>query len=294
MHSLQHQPTDLQEPIPEWPYYPPEAYPGLSCSGSTSFRESTPEVVPVSSADVAPFQFSSSSLSAALSDPPRFHQPLPPETPPNELDADFITGSSSQPLSSHSLCHHPSFQGFVDLPMLLDSPPTPADTHISHVDSPSVPYAHREDATGTHAMCIDGPIAIQPSPNGSMLNTLLQDNSTNSPPASSLDQLYPYNPIAYSSPSGTLPPEHLYDDLSSASSSPFEQLVSLSPTTSPSSVSSVELPSTELNYPASLLFSAPYEPKSFKGNKRPRVVIARPVRPIGESRLSSIMPITAE
>lgn len=73
-----------QEPdITQWtlpyPYYPPEAYPGFQAdegSGSNhTFREPTPEISTVSP-HVAPFQFSSSSLSAALSDVTQTSRPL--------------------------------------------------------------------------------------------------------------------------------------------------------------------------------------------------------------------------
>ncbi|KAJ7462810.1 hypothetical protein B0H11DRAFT_2054451 [Mycena galericulata] len=62
-------------------YYPPEAYSSVLgtevSQGEHSFREPTPPQMPASP-EVPPFQFSSSSLSAALSDPPRMSLPLPP------------------------------------------------------------------------------------------------------------------------------------------------------------------------------------------------------------------------
>ncbi|KAF6766108.1 hypothetical protein DFP72DRAFT_865603 [Ephemerocybe angulata] len=80
--SPEHISIQLEAPeTQDWPYYPPEMYPIISAGESrptVAFREPTPEVVAVSP-KVAPFQFASSSLSAALSAPPPRSRPLPPD-----------------------------------------------------------------------------------------------------------------------------------------------------------------------------------------------------------------------
>ncbi|KAG6814035.1 hypothetical protein H0H92_003885 [Tricholoma furcatifolium] len=64
------EPNDFTTWAPSYPYYPPEAYPshpdGEAPVLHVSFRSPTPEL-PIITPDVAPFQFSSSSLCAALS-----------------------------------------------------------------------------------------------------------------------------------------------------------------------------------------------------------------------------------
>lgn len=243
------------------PYYPPEAYPGITSLGR--FREPTPSLVSVPSPDVAPFRFSSSSLSAALSDP-RTYPPLPPETPPSELDTDFINGSSPSS-ASPSLFRNDSFDDFHDEPMLL------ADSLESPFSAPSISYSY--DGDGTY---IDG--SINMSPIVSIDRHFLQDVASKSP------QMFATNVPNFSN----LPHQlNLYEDFSSASSSPFERVSSLSPTSSPSTASPVDLPATD--QPFSLLFSPSYPIKP-----RSKSAPHRQTRPVGETRLSSIMPVTSD
>ncbi|KAG6919596.1 hypothetical protein DXG01_004260 [Tephrocybe rancida] len=88
-----------------YPYYPPEAYssfPGEGSSLGGPFRALTPDG-PNITPDVAPFQFSSSSLSAALSVVPQASESLPtvyegPEAPPlsnSDQGAAHTTDSTS-------------------------------------------------------------------------------------------------------------------------------------------------------------------------------------------------------
>lgn len=242
--------TEDLDPTTWPPYYPPEAYPGLVSSGH--FRETTPGPVTLPSPDVAPFRFSSSSLSAALSAPARIHPPLPPESPFNEPDTFVSTSSSTSP----SLFQNDSLDDFHDEQMLLE------DSHKSSF----IPYFFDGDNS-----FIDPSMGLM-SPLEAISPQLIQDPSK--------------MPILLHSP---LQQINLYEDFSSASSSPFERGTSLSPASSPNTASPVDLPATEQPFQVSLLFSA-----DFRSKPRSKSAPHRPTRLLGESRLSSVMPVTAE
>ncbi|KAJ7596743.1 hypothetical protein C8J56DRAFT_296019 [Mycena floridula] len=255
-----------------WPYYPPEAYVGLNSSGNY-FRESTPADIPLATPEVAPFQFSSSSLSAALSDPPRIHRPLPPETPPNELETDYAGASSPETLSSIS----PSlFRNDFDEPMSLD------DSPMLH-QSPFIvsPNLHLNDGNKALApMDMDTSLMFQLSaPSSTEFRSLPLQNTASKSPLVFTDNL----PNSYLS----LPRDPFsYDENSSTSSSPFQRVNSLSPSSSPCANSPLELPSTTDQPRFSLLFSS-----DFISSSTPRGY-QRPFRSSGESRLSSVMPLS--
>ncbi|KAG6888758.1 hypothetical protein C0992_007549 [Termitomyces sp. T32_za158] len=105
-------PTDFVNWTPTYPYYPPEAYPCFpgeedSLARVRTFRSPTPDV-PHITPDVAPFQFSSSSLCAALAVDPQVSETLPAartgSEPPSPLitdqnDGTGVSGSNSDQTS---------------------------------------------------------------------------------------------------------------------------------------------------------------------------------------------------
>ncbi|KAG6891060.1 hypothetical protein C0995_014149 [Termitomyces sp. Mi166 len=88
------QTTDFTNWAPTYPYYPPEAYPCFSGEDNSAsnhhFRSPTPDVSHITP-DVAPFQFSSSSLSAALSVTPQAPEPLPTIYMGSESSSPLVT-----------------------------------------------------------------------------------------------------------------------------------------------------------------------------------------------------------
>ncbi|KAJ7693628.1 hypothetical protein B0H17DRAFT_1059299 [Mycena rosella] len=271
-----HQQTDVEI----WPvYYPPEAYPTalgieLELSQRThSFREPTPQMP--DSPEVPPFQFSSSSLSAALSDPPRTSLPLPP-VPDEETYDKNRWDSEPEPVASTSFS--PVHQGG---PYEQDTV-SPADLSLRRPNS----------QIDSFTKAVSSRIADFPSPAASSSSSPLW----RSPAVSSTDSL----PL----PSDSRPPGRTFDhtpldtsfgpDASSSSSSPFAPPSSLSPADSPIPYSPVELPPIE-HFPAeSLLFSpSPYyrtAPSKRQKKVRPR----KPPRPLGEARLSLMLPLSTD
>ncbi|KAJ7124754.1 hypothetical protein C8R43DRAFT_898713 [Mycena crocata] len=268
---LSQQPSQLDQ---IWPvYYPPEAYPSVlgeeSSHGRHSFREATPQMP--DSPVVPPFQFSSSSLSAALSDPPRTSLPLPP-VPDEESHNHHQCDSEPELLASTTYsppAHH-----------AMPETVSPADLSIHHCAQ--IACAKPQPAH----------IPDFPSPPTSNTSSPLW----RSPTVSSIDSL----PL----PTESRPPGRTFDhiplepsfggDASSSSSSPFGPPSSLSPADSPIPCSPIELPAVDSLPTESLLFSpSPYyrvAPSKRQKKVRPR----KPPKVLGESRLSSSLPLSTD
>ncbi|KAF7367282.1 hypothetical protein MSAN_00790200 [Mycena sanguinolenta] len=257
---------------PDAPYFPPEAYPSVLSTEELShvghsFREPTPQMP--DSPEVPPFNFASSSLSAALSDPPRTSLPLPPV--PDEEPLDNNQGG-------------------------LEPEPVASTSHSPLLYSESVPYT------------LDTISPAQLSLRPSLFETLATRSQPPplcrcpSPPASSSSSSPRWRSPAVSPSTDYLP---LPDDsrllgrtssvgpyTSSSSSSPFAPPSSLSPADSPIPCSPVDLPQTDPStdhLPVdSLLFSSSHyriAPSKREKKSKPR----KPPKPLGELRLSSLL-----
>ncbi|KAJ7655235.1 hypothetical protein DFH06DRAFT_1201998 [Mycena polygramma] len=270
-----------------WPvYYPPEAYPSVLGSdelsaGGHSFREVTPQMP--DSPEVPPFNFSSSSLSAALSDPPRTSLPLPPI--PDEETFDTNHGDS-EPVASTSYSQ-PHL-------ILQQSPrPEPVQYELDTISPAQLSIHHRPDSKiETFVEHLSSRNSDFPSPPAS--------NSSSprwrSPNISSADSL--------SLPDDSQAPRHSFDHISSdtsvgpyassSSSSPFAPPSSLSPADSPVPCSPVELPSIEPLPSDSLLFSSSYYYRTAPSKRQKRIRPRKPPKALGESRLSSSLPLSSD
>ncbi|KAF7340030.1 Transcriptional activator Myb [Mycena venus] len=272
-------PTDLEHLAQIWPvYYPPEAYPSVLgteelSQGSHSFREPTPQMP--DSPEVPPFNFASSSLSAALSDPPRTSLPLPPVPDEEPLD-----NNQQEPEPVASTSHSP--------PQHYDSVPYEFNT-ISPAQLSLYPSAKSQFETFAKR------VSDFPSPPASSSSSSPRwrspriTSSTDSLPL--LDGLRPPGRTFDHIPSDT---SVGLDTSSSSSSSPFVPPSSLSPADSPIPYSPVELPAIEHLPVDSLLFSASASPSQHyriapsKRDKRVR----KPSKAVGETRLSASLPLS--
>lgn len=291
----------LQEEVPHthWPpYYPPEAYTTLFDDdhqpAESTFREPSPEVLHIPDPQIAPFQFSSSSLSAALSDPPRPPPPLPPLSAfntPELLVYDIPNDAERQPsLSPLSQCDViPEMS--EDTLMTLGSYTEGAIEQGSQISVPQLPFT--PDLFNTLRQLSDCEVYTA-SPFMVSSNVLRSHDSS-----------YIWKPRGipadYDSPRSTFNGSILYeahDDFSSASSTPYLYSTSpLSPGTSPLPATLLDLPNTEQPSSTSLLFSPPNEhrPPSIR---RPRKHTSRKSKPTLKppvtTRLSSTLPLSSE
>lgn len=275
------------------PYYPPESYPipGSSLSPSHPFRVPSPEIVSVSP---APFHFTSSSLSAALSAPPQLHRPLPSISSEPPL---IEPCPETELLSDNTL----NIDGHdYDHPMSLDDPlaamtsgPNTTDHFLLPPASTSSPLLQPSIALNVHNSSIfipHSPTHFHPlhdlwkSPAGTLSDLLapLFENS----PRSNLDNILLTDPAL--------------EDLSSVASTPFSVAPSVSPVSSPNVLSPVGLPGSDqlTNPTCSLLFSTPLEPtrspvSSTQGHGS-SFVTKRLSKSSTPMRLSSSLPLTAE
>jgi hypothetical protein len=265
-------PDGLVSPDEIWPvYYPPEAYPSLLGTEQPqrehTFREQTPQMP--DSPVVPPFQFSSSSLSAALSDPPRTSLPLPPVPEDETFD--------SEPGALASTAYSPAHHGAPYEPDTV----SPADLSLHHNQIESIAKAvsrHISDFPSPAASSSSSPLWRSPAVFSSTDSLPLPPESR--PPGRTFDHA-PLDPSfgQYSS---------------SSSSSPFAPPSSLSPADSPIPRSPVELPAIEhFSSSESLLFSpGPYyycvAPSKREKKVRPR----KAPKAFGEARLSSLLPLS--
>ncbi|KAJ7275469.1 hypothetical protein B0H12DRAFT_262176 [Mycena haematopus] len=263
--------------IPElWPYYPPEAYPSVLGNDELShaehsFRESTPQMP--DSPEVPPFNFASSSLSAALSDPPRTSLPLPPV--PDEDPLDNNQGRlEPEPVASTShspLLYTESVPYTLNTisPAQLSLRPSLFETLAAHTQPP--------------------PLCRCPSPPASSNSSSPRWRSPAVSPSTD------YLPL----PDDSRPPGRAFDHApsdacggayaSSSSSSPFAPPSSLSPADSPIPCSPVELPPTEHLPIDSLLFSSSHYYSVAPSKREKKTKTRKPPKALGELRLSSLL-----
>ncbi|KIK70435.1 hypothetical protein GYMLUDRAFT_32442 [Collybiopsis luxurians FD-317 M1] len=295
----------------EFPYYPPESYPLFSTEDTqTSFREHTPEAPPIPAP--APFQYSSSSLSAALEERPAISHSYSEHLP---MDVTFDqTPESSSTSSPYSFTQEFIHNG----PVLLDDMPDPSlFTHIlptiyshhsmygfipddngicpagpSQIDS-SPTYQANADPTDKlppamqELMALPDPFFFNESPSSIISPELSPSPPAPSPlaqtgifsiPSSPLDVTGPSSPI--SSP-GT----------STSPSSPLPQIENTLPS-SPDVPASAELP-VEPSPSQSLLFSTstshPKGPAPLRN-----LILTRKQNQQGPTRLSASLPLSDE
>lgn len=273
---------------PPYPYYPPEAYPTFSIDEEPRtqrpFREPTPETLNIPDPIVAPFQFSSSSLSAALSDPPRPPPPLPPVSTfntPELLVQDIPNDPDRQPsLSPLSQCNE-----MDDISMSLEDysqdsmGQQSSKTSLSQLPPYETDAFHFGHFTDYALSSSASPISTQPE----LARTLDPLRLTFWKPRGQLDEFYS--------------PSVINDaELSSASSTPFIFSSNLSPNSSPQSISLLDLPPTEQLSSNSLLFSPPdsrmnHARRARKStSKKPKPIL----KPSLATRLSSTLALCAE
>jgi myb proto-oncogene protein/Myb-like DNA-binding protein BAS1 len=225
------------------PYYPPEAYSTLASADDDMFNDSpfhafTPALLERPNPEGAPFQFSSSSLSAALSDP----HPLPPSDTP-ELSQDTLDANLS-PLSPLPEIHdvlmspndspyEPQLEVEVSQPY-EDSFFFPITDRFQYISPISFPTELSHDnifqemwkMRGTEEIEFDSPRSV-------------------------LDGLVNFADFQ----------DTLSSPLSTPYSTPFFHSNPLSPTSSPNPISFVDLPNAELPSAGSLLFSPTVHPR---------------------------------
>jgi hypothetical protein len=265
--------VDVLHQEPHWPpYYPPEAYSYLSqeenSTPDSGFRVPTPEVVSHSPHE-APFNFSSSSLSAALSDPPRIPMALPPVA-----EGDHTSSvSPSSPRNEHLYkdIHHQ---------MSLDDPPT-----------------HSEEEQRQLALILSRPCFG--TEGGTHYNTSLFSSPIDTIPSMDNDgwEIFPtdflslpvYEPSSLQILDGLFTDPN-FSDASSSLSTPSHFPTSLSATSSPNVGSPNELPVNDCRVVSSLPTDNRKQPPRRSSKKAPK----KHVKPQGPTRLSSMLALTPE
>ena len=269
------------------PYYPPEAYTTLTSADGTHahangrpFHPLTPPLPERPNPERAPFQFSSSSLSAALSDFPRSIHPLSPHSISNtpELSQDTLDESTNLSPLSH-------FPEMHDVLMSPDDSPYEPQLQMG-VSQP--PYEDPFFLPMTDGFQYTSPMIFP--------TELSQDNIFQE-----MWKMRGTEEFEFDSPRSVLDGlvnfadfhDNLSSPLSTPYSTPFFHSNSLSPTSSPNPVSFVDLPNAELPSTGSLLFSPPVHPR------RPAKKIASrkhktTMRIPMVTRLSSSLPLSSE
>ena len=253
--------------------------------------------VPQSDVQNAPFQFSSSSLSAALSDPQQ-HNILPSPLPnliEDYRDPDFPSTSVSPASPNNDL-----ISNIEDQPMVMCDTSTFHDSlELGHIfsqvnfNSPSLHNDQALDVNGATVSPLFSPQDMsQPSalpPQGSPWTPSSPFDIFGFSPVEQPHQLHHFGNFSYE--------DGVFDDLSSTSSTPINFISSLSPTSSPGAISPIELPSNDLHTTGSLLFSPTQRPRepALDTHRRPRrMTIRRALKPPGTGRLSANLAIASE
>ncbi|KAM6498005.1 hypothetical protein JOM56_005953 [Amanita muscaria] len=257
--------------------------------------------LPVPQTDVqnAPFQFSSSSLSAALSDPHQFSispimsphlveercdhgLPSSSVSPANE-SRDLTSGNEDQPMI---LCDVSAFRESLELGRIFSQ---------VGFNSPAI---HNDQSLDVNH---PGP-AVSPlfSPHDMTQPSALPSQGSPWTPSSPFE-LFGLSPIEqphqlqqYQSMSCE---ESLYDEFSSTHSTPVNLLSSLSPASSPGAISPIDLPTSDPQTAGSLLFSPTQKNRepNYDTHGRPRKsVIRRALKPRGAARLSASLALTSD
>ncbi|KAF8971449.1 hypothetical protein BDZ97DRAFT_1786576 [Flammula alnicola] len=311
-HSTPEQTIDTQEnlaPLEEvshheatldfqhWPpYYPPEAYPTFPTDEDSStvrtFREPTPAALDIPDPNVAPFQFSSSSLSAALSDPPRPPPPLPPVSVSNtpELLVQDIPNDPERQPSLSPLSQYNGIPEMNDVLMALDDyPQEPMDQRNLEASITQLPY---DPDTFNIGRLSDSSFYTSASP----IFIPSELSRTFDPLQFSIWKPRTVPEIDFDNSPRSIVDSHSilndgHDDLSSASSTPFIFSTPLSPNSSPNPGSLMDLPNAEQ---PSLLFAPPNE-SHFNHLRRTRKINSRKPKPSMKislaTRLSSVLPL---
>ncbi|KAF5392486.1 hypothetical protein D9757_002205 [Collybiopsis confluens] len=212
--SCSQPPNDLD---PEFPYYPPESYPLFSPEETQgSFREPSPQApsIPIP----APFQYSSSSLSAALEEPQAISQSFNEHVP-----MDFTHGLT--PVSSLTSSPYSFTQEFNDGSTLLDdlSDPNLFTNILPTIYSHHSIYGLVPDENG---ICAAGPSQVETS-------SLYQPNTDSAdklPPALQELMAFPDQFFFNESPHNVISPEL---SPSPPASSPLGQSGVFSPSSPP-------------------------------------------------------------
>jgi hypothetical protein len=250
----------------EWPpYYPLEAYSTFSQKDGLQFdrpfREPTPEALNIADPNIAPFQFSSSSLSAALSDPPRPALALPPLSAVNTPDLmppTQLNDCERQPsLSPLSQCD--GIPEVNDILMSFDNLSSQANEAIDQEDMeisiPSITYECDDmDNMGFNPADYSSYFSASPISISSEISRI-SDPSQNLWKPRNMSEIDLDN-----SPFSVFGLLHDGHNSSSTSSTPYILSSPMSLTSSPHTSSAVDLPVGEQPSSNSLLFSPPYEP----------------------------------
>ena len=283
----------------EWhPYYPLEAYSTFPHENGLQFdrpfREPTPEALNITDPNIAPFQFSSSSLSAALSDPPRPAPALPPLSAVNTPDLVppvQLNDCERQPsLSPLSQCD--GIPEVNDILMSFDNLSSQAmNQEGMEFSIPSITYEcdHMENMgfnpTDYSSYFSASPISI------SSEITRISDASQNLWKPRNMCEVELDN-----SPFSVFGLLHDGHNSSSTSSTPYILSSPMSLTSSPQPLSAMDLPVGEQPSSNSLLFSPPNEPHASTAPRPKKATSVRKrskasLKAASASRLSSTLPI---
>lgn len=324
---------------PEWgpPYYPPEAYPSFADNSPEShehFRLPTPqELSPVSpQIDIPPFQFSSSSLSAALSDPSPSTQVLPSLLATEAdgfqdqyRDLDPYSSGSPSLLHDHLLNNEIAFCTVRDPDHHIYS--SYGETSSKSTENCAAPYHYDGDTNGI----IDNPgIYVTRTDHYNSINTPMGDDpqcsTWNSPYTPDLalhssahhDLPLPTNLLTPSPPddaqssswnSPCTPDLELHPNAQYALPSPNNPCDSSNSVSGDTSVVSTPLDVPSLDLPPSLTSSSATSSVDLPESKQPssgsllfsshyRSTRPRPTRRLkprlAATRLSSMLPVTTE
>ncbi|TFK41278.1 hypothetical protein BDQ12DRAFT_704016 [Crucibulum laeve] len=238
-------------------YYPPESYVGFPSEATSDiayiFRQPGIEEVRPVHAQVAPFQVSStSSLSAALSDPPPVHQPLPPVS--------ILPEDRSETASSSSLWSSPAFSSAAEMSqdgaMALDDFQDEGLPYLgqmfTHHQQPNFNQQYYQPSIRESGMYSSiSPISYPDTPLPDSPQFFHSDGSWAKSPSTHLMAIFEQLPHMAPTPPITEHP----DNQSSTASTPYHHFTSLSPTPSPNPGSLIELPLPEQPAQRSLLFS---------------------------------------
>ncbi|KAF9269948.1 hypothetical protein L218DRAFT_982651 [Marasmius fiardii PR-910] len=269
----------LGPPLPfEPPYYPREAYPLFQEGSSISYQESVPDAATLPLyPEVAPFQFSSSSLSSALEDSLQssvtfFH--------PSSIYPSSCNTPSAQPSPTLSPAGHASGGDLIDESILLGNFPT----------TPQFIYANQslDSIYSEGPISIDTPIPGLDTAFGSAYLTPIDvPKSPLHVQSTDISSFYDRNA---GSPFTETSPETNVGEIS-ANCSPYEQVSQLSPSTSDAVVDNP--PACLESLPSeSLLFSD--ASTSRETRLRKQTLGKRITDASAPQRLSTIMPLCSD
>ena len=286
-------------PMSEWPpYYPLEAYSTFSQEDGLQFdrpfHEPTTEALNIADPNIAPFQFSSSSLSAALSDPPRPAPALPPLSAINTPDLVppvQLNDCERQPsLSPLSQCD--GIPEVNDILMSFDNLSSQAmDQEGMEISIPSITYeCDQMDNTSFNPTDYSSYFSASPISISSEI-TRVSDPSQNLWKPRNMSEIELDN--SPFSVFGLLQDGH---NSSSTSSTPYILSSPMSLTSSPHTSPAVDLPVGEQPSSNSLLFSPPYEPHASTAPRPKKATSVRKrskasLKATSASRLSSTLSI---